>query len=73
MKKQHGGKRPGAGRKANKKTGKKIVWLGLRWDREELDDVLAVLEQEQITNKSLFVVRSTVEAARKILNDNQNA
>ena len=68
MEKQHGGKRPGSGRKPNQKTGKKVLWLGLRWERDELNDVLAAIAQERIENKSLFVVNATVEAARKLLN-----
>ncbi len=63
-----GGARKGSGRKPNKKTGSKDKWLGLRWSPDELADVLAALEQAGIKNKSLFVVKSTLKAARNILN-----
>jgi len=65
-----GGTREGAGRKPEKKTGKKILWLGLRWFPDELADVLAALKQEGITNKSLFVVNAAVEVARRLLKNN---
>ena len=62
-----GGARPGAGRKPGHKTGKKIVWLGLRWERSELDDVLTAIRHEGIENKSRFVINAAVSAARKII------
>ena len=71
MKKKRGGQK---GNKNAEKTGtnKKVIWLGLRWFPDELADVLAAIEQEGIKNKSLFVVRATVEAARRLLNTNRS-
>ena len=69
MKKKRGGQK---GNQNATKDNKKVKWLGLYWFHDELKDVLAAIEQEGIENKSLFVVRATVEAARRLLNKNNN-
>ena len=47
MKQQHGGKRPGAGRKPEVKTSKKVMFLGIRMYAEERGIILRAIKAEE--------------------------
>jgi len=62
MKKQHGGKRPGAGRPKGTKSSQNVKFLGFYMYKEEQAAIQAASKAEDVT-PSFYVVKHSVLAA----------